>query len=210
MNGTFPPAQGHVSEVIIRPANEVEWEDFQEVFGVRGVGALCQCQRYKLQPKESFASQAAEVRADRLRMQTGCGDPGSAATSGIVAFQAGEAVGWCAVEPRPKFTGLVRNSRVPWVGRNEDKADTSVWAVTCIFVRAGFRRQGISHVLANAAVDFARSQGAHALEAYPILTKAVISEELHVGTSAAFAAAGLKEVSRPTPRRAVMRLDFTS
>jgi GNAT superfamily N-acetyltransferase len=113
------------------------------------------------------------------------------------------------VEPRPNFTGLVRNGRVPWDGRNEDKADPSVWAVTCIFVRAGFRRQGISHALANGAVDFARSRGARALEAYPILTKGVITEELHVGTLEAFASAGFREISRPTPRRAVMRLDFT-
>ena len=39
-------------------------------------------------------------------------------------------------------------------------------------------------------------------------TTASITEELHVGTYETFAAAGLSEVSRPTPRRAVMRIDF--
>ena len=33
-------------------------------------------------------------------------------------------------------------------------------------------------------------------------------EELHVGTVGMFAAAGMAELSRPTPRRAVMRIDF--
>jgi hypothetical protein len=32
--------------------------------------------------------------------------------------------------------------------------------------------------------------------------------ELHVGSRSAFAAAGFNEVSRPTKRRAVMRIDF--
>jgi hypothetical protein len=32
--------------------------------------------------------------------------------------------------------------------------------------------------------------------------------ELHVGSRSIFAAAGFTEVSRPTPRRVVMRIDF--
>jgi hypothetical protein len=36
----------------------------------------------------------------------------------------------------------------------------------------------------------------------------VIAEELHVGTQATFRAAGFIEVSRPTKRRVVMRIDF--
>jgi hypothetical protein len=39
-------------------------------------------------------------------------------------------------------------------------------------------------------------------------TKATILEELHVGTVDIFAAAGFVEVSRPTFRRVVMRVDF--
>jgi hypothetical protein len=32
-----------------------------------------------------------------------------------------EPVGWCAVAPRSAYIGLVRNKRVPWEGRAEDK-----------------------------------------------------------------------------------------
>jgi hypothetical protein len=39
-------------------------------------------------------------------------------------------------------------------------------------------------------------------------TTNAIAEELHVGTVSVFAGAGLTEVSRPTARRAVMRIDF--
>jgi GNAT superfamily N-acetyltransferase len=102
----------------------------------------------------------------------------------------------------------LRVFRVPWEGRDEDKSDDSVWAVTCLFARAGYRKRGISRALARAAVEFARERGARAIEAYPIVTKDVIAEELHVGTPSVFADAGLVEVSRPTPRRVVMRRDF--
>jgi hypothetical protein len=74
-----------------------------------------------------------------LRQQTECGHPRSDTTSGLVAYLDGEPVGWCAVEPRNAYEGLVRNNRVPWEGRTEDKTDDSVWAVTCLFTRAGFR-----------------------------------------------------------------------
>jgi GNAT superfamily N-acetyltransferase len=194
--------------ISVVPANKASCEDLQAVFGNRGPASRCQCQRYKLRPRESFASFPAEERAFRLRQQTDCGHPEADATSGLVAYLDGEPVGWCAVEPRPAYTGLLRNNRIPWLGRGEDKDDDSVWAVTCLFVRAGFRRRGVSRTLARAAVDFARERGARALEAYPMTTTNAIAEELHVGTVTTFAEEGLTEVSRPTLRRAVLRVDF--
>ncbi|RMI12881.1 GNAT family N-acetyltransferase [Cellulomonas triticagri] len=200
MDDVSPPVQ-------VRPADEVPFEDLQRVLGTRGAGHRCQCQRYRLPPGESFAAVPVEVRAERLRAQTDAGS-GSGSTSGLVAYLGDEPVGWCAVAPRADHDGLVRVFRVPWDGRDEDRADRSVWAVTCLFVRAGFRRRGISRVLAAAAVEHVRAAGGRAVEAYPITTTRVIDEELHVGTVPTFAAAGLVEVSRPTQRRAVMRLDL--
>ncbi|HEY9412375.1 MAG TPA: GNAT family N-acetyltransferase [Jiangellaceae bacterium] len=194
--------------ISVVPANAASWDDLQTVFGTRGPAPRCQCQRFKLQPRESFGSFPAEERADRLRRQTDSGHPESDTTSGLVAYLGGEPVGWCAVEPRTAYTGLVRNNRVPWEGRAEDKADDSVWAVTCFFTRAGFRKRGVSRALARAAVDFARERGARAVEGYPIVTKDVILEELLVGTVRVFADAGFAEVSHPTVRRVVMRIDF--
>jgi GNAT superfamily N-acetyltransferase len=201
-------ADGAEGAIVVVPANEARWEDLQRIFGTRGAAAWCRCQRYKLRPREAFRNFPVEERAHRLRVQTACGDPTAVGTSGLVAYVDGEPVGWCAVEPRPAYESLVRNMRVPWEGREEDKADAGVWAVTCFVIRVGFRKRGISRALAAAAVAFARERGARALEAYPIVRTDVLTEELHVGTVGVFAAAGLAEVSRPTPRRQVMRIDF--
>ena len=58
----------------------------------------------------------------------------------------------------------------------------------------------------HTAVDLARDHGAQAVEGYPT-TRNVVSDELHFGSEGTFAA-GLIEVSRPSPRRVVMRPDF--
>ena len=198
----------HEVAIVVVPANQATCDDLRTLFGTRGAAATCQCQRYKLQARESFRSFPVEERARRLYEQTECGNPESDRTSGLVACLDREPVGWCAVEPRTRYEGLMRVFRVPWEGRNEDKTDETVWSVTCLFVRAGFRRRGISRALARAAVAFARERGARAIEAYPIITKSVIAEELHVGTPGVFGDAGLVELSRPSPRRVVMRLDL--
>jgi GNAT superfamily N-acetyltransferase len=161
-----------------------------------------------MQPKECMVTTSVEERAHRFRGQTDPDAPDAKVTTGLVAYLDDEPVGWCAVEPRTAYSGLVRGGRVAWTGRSEDRTDESVWAVTCFVTRAGFRRRGISLALARAAVEFARNHGARAVEGYPMTTRNVVSDELHVGSDSTFAAAGFTEVSRPSPRRVVMRIDL--
>ena len=55
------------------------------------------------------------------------------------------------------------------------------------------------------------ANGARALEAYAMITqpgKEITWGELHVGARQVFAEAGFTEVSRPSARRVVMRVDF--
>lgn len=192
------------------PANQGSCEDLMAVFGTRGSAAACYCQRYKLMPGEAFSKFPREERAQRLREQTRCGDPSATETTGLIAYRNGEPVGWCAVEPRPAYFGLLRVYRTPWEGRDEDRTDENVWSVTCVLVRAGYRKRGVAYALAKAAVDHARAGGARAIEAYPMRSETgeVTWDEIHVGAESIFAAAGMVEVSRPGKRRVVMRIDF--
>lgn len=195
--------------ITVVPANEASWDDLQAVFGTRGYAFRCQCQRIKMGDR-AWWNLPVEERAHRLREETDCGHPESEHTSGLVAYLDGEPVGWCAVEPRTAYRRLV-NSRVPWAGRTEDKNDDGVWAVVCFAVRAGYRGRGVTYRLAAAAAEFARERGARAVEGYPIVTRPgqeVTWGELNVGSHKVFAAAGFVEVSRPSHRRAVMRVDF--
>jgi GNAT superfamily N-acetyltransferase len=195
--------------ISVVPANEASWSDLQAVFGTRGDPSSCQCQWFKIRAAE-WRSVPVPERAERLREQTRCGHPKAGSTSGLIAYLDDEPVGWCAVEPRSAYIRLL-SARVPWDGRAEDKDDDSVWAVTCFVTRTGFRRRGVSRALAAAAVDFARSRGANSIEGYPLILEPgqqMSWGELYVGSVRVFADAGFADVSRPTKRRAVMRIDF--
>ena len=195
-------------QLTIVPANDASWEDLTEIFGTTDAGH-CQCQRFKVLGW-IWRDSTQDERTAMLRAQTACGDPNAEATSGLVAYVDGEAAGWVAVEPRTAYPNL-RTSRVPWSGRGEEKGDDGIWAVTCFVVRKGYRGRGLTYPLARATIDFARERGARALEAYPMITepgKEITWGELHVGARQVFEDAGFEEVSRPTVRRVVMRIDF--
>ncbi|MCZ4119984.1 GNAT family N-acetyltransferase [Streptomyces sp. H39-S7] len=200
--GRGRPGQGRSRRrgVLGRPAGDLRYH---------GLSVQCQCQRFKILGDQWTSVPLAE-RAERLREQTGCDEAGASSTSGLVAYWDGEPAGWCAVEPRTAFPRLMR-TRVPWTGRQEDKADDGVWAVTCLVVRKDFRGRGLTYPLARATIGFARERGARAIEAYPMITRPGVEitwGELHVGSRNVFADAGFTEVSAPTLRRVVMRVDF--
>jgi GNAT superfamily N-acetyltransferase len=196
------------NDLSVVPANEASWDDLQAVLG-RGAAAKCQCQRIKLGDHDWFAMPV-EERAHRLREETDCGHPEANGTSGMVAYLDGEPVGWVAVEPRATYRRL-RGSSVPWAGRTEDPDDPDVWAIVCFAIRPGYRGQGLTRPLAKAAVEHARAHGARAVEGYPMLStpgQTVSWGEMNVGSRNTFLATGFREVSHPTKRRVVMRLDL--
>jgi GNAT superfamily N-acetyltransferase len=197
------------ADLTIVPANQASWADLQAVFGTADYPSKCYCQHFKTRDCH-WSALTDEERRSRLREQTNCDDPQASSTSGLVAYLDQEPVGWVAVEPRTAYPRLPR-VRTVWSGRHEDKADDNVWAVTCFVVRKGYRKLGITYALAVATVGYARDQGAQALEGYSMITepgKEITWGDLYVGARQVFADAGFTEVSRPSKRRVVMRVDF--
>jgi GNAT superfamily N-acetyltransferase len=200
-----PPFQA--DELRVVPATEATCEELTRVLA--GDAARCRCQRFKVQGW-IWRDSTQEQRDAAFEEQTGCGRPDVTTTSGLVAYAGDEPVGWVAVEPRPAYPKL-RTSRVPWTGRNEDRGDEGVWAVTCFVVRKGYRGRGVTYALARATVPHARQRGARAVEGYPMVVppgKVVTWGELHVGARQVFEEAGFVQVSAPTLRRVVMRVEL--
>ncbi len=188
----------------IIPADEAPFADVEAVFGTRGDPAGCWCQWYKLGRADFDAAGRDELR-DRLATQLAAPGPGP----GLLAYDGGTPVGWCAVEPRPALSRLPYN-QVGSASPEGDFDDPSVWAVSCFVIPRAFRRRGVAGALAKAAADYAREHGARVLEAYAVDPAArpntPPAADLFPGTVSMYLAAGFHEVVRPKPHRAVMQL----
>ena len=129
---------------------------------------------------------------------------------GVLAYDGDEVVGWAAVAPRSELP-FARSRKIPHVD------DLPVWSLWCVKVRPGHRGRGIAHALLPGAVEYARTQGAPAVEGYPTDNQGqkVDLTMAYVGTRALFEAAGFTfaaatdAVSGGFPR-VVMRLDLRS
>lgn len=104
------------------------------------------------------------------------------------------------------LSGCDRSARHDHEGRDATE-DREVWLVPCFFVRVGFRRSGITYALLNAAVERARRRGAKAVGGFPVADDVDRADEF-LGREKLFARCGFECIARPTPRRAVMRLEL--
>jgi GNAT superfamily N-acetyltransferase len=118
-----------------------------------------------------------------------------------LAFDGDLAVGWCQLTPREALPWLDRE----WRLKKVDEAP--VWSLSCLYVRKGYRRQGVTAALISAALEAGRHEGAPALEAYPFDAD-VSPSASGTGYASTFARAGFKTVARRIPARPMMRHDL--
>lgn len=112
-------------------------------------------------------------------------------------------VGWVSLGPRSDFYRLEHSRVRPRLD------DRPVWSIVCFVVSRRVRRRGVARHLLNAAVEYARAQGAPAVEAYPVDPTAgkVSAADLYSGAWSTFKAAGFEIARRvDSPTATVQRL----
>lgn len=186
----------------VRPASV--YDDVAAVIGPKKpTSNVCFCLSYRLRSSKENLALAGPARGERVRELCHETPP-----PGVLAYDGDEPVGWAAVHPRAD-TSFATNRKIPHV----DELD--VWSLWCFRVRPGHRGEGIVHHLLTGAVEFARANGAPAIEGYPVdngdakvdLTMA------YVGTRRAFERAGFTKAADTTSvlnrfPRVLMRLDL--
>lgn len=117
---------------------------------------------------------------------------------GVIGYVEERPAAWCAVAPRTEYAAIVRSRTLPI----DDAGDDSIWAINCLFVKSGYRGQGLTAPMIDAAVDYARSGGARIVEAYPVKT---MPGDPGRGVLSTFLAAGFTPYaeSRTTAKRNV-------
>jgi GNAT superfamily N-acetyltransferase len=186
----------------VRPATT--FNDVKVMVGPKRPDAsVCWCLSYRLTSSKENRELVGAARGDRVRVLVRQRPP-----PGVLAYDGDEVVGWAAVHPRAD-TSFARNRKIPHVD------DLDVWSVWCIRVRPGHRGQGISHHLLVGAVEFARANGAVAIEGYPVDNKGAKIDltMAYVGTRSLFEQAGFTKASDTGSvldgfPRVLMRLDL--
>jgi GNAT superfamily N-acetyltransferase len=128
---------------------------------------------------------------------------------GLIASRNGGAIGWVSLGPREDFVKLARLKVFAPVD------DRPVWSIVCFVVARSERGQGIARDLLDAAIDYARAQGATTLEAYPVDTGGarIHVSDAYKGTLSMFERAGFDVVARRrwsanTVERLTVRLEL--
>ena len=185
----------------VRPATSGRFDDVATMLGPKNPGSsVCWCLSHRIDSRSNreLVGPARGAHMKMLCMR--------AVAPGVLAYVDDEVVGWGAVAPRSELP-FARSTKIPHVD------DSPVWSVWCIRVRPGHRGKGIAHIVLAGAVDYARSQGAPAIEGYPVDNdgKRVDLTMAYVGTRSLFESAGFTKaadtdsVSGGFPR-VVMRL----
>ena len=182
------------------------------------INPACTCQYWRMTSGEySRASQEERHSALRAQLEESPA-PGLLAyvdgdavgsSPGSASHSLGAPVGWVGFGPRERMGRLVRSRTIPKVD------DVPVWSITCFTVRVGFRRQGIARALLDGVIEYAREQGAPALEAYPVDTagRRIHGTAAYVGTAGMFERAGFRRIVETGARsdhlpRWLMRLEL--
>lgn len=170
---------------LIRPATTARFGDVATVLGPKNPDAtVCWCLSHRLDSKTNRAL-AGPARGEYVRKLCG-----RKVAPGVLAYCDGEVAGWAAVAPRSELP-YARSAKIPHVDA------LPVWSVWCIRVRPGYRGRGISRVLLDGAVGYARSRGAPAIEGYPVDNRGekVDLTMAYVGTRKLFEGAGFTKAS---------------
>ena len=193
-------------QVVIVPANEASWDDLAAIFGTHDYPAMCHCQRFRLvgwvwrdsTPSSGRGCSKRRPRADGRRRRT--------------------RVVWWRTSTATRRAGL-RSSREPrtpssaplaFRGAVEIRTKTTT-ASTCFVARKTHRGRGLTYLLVRATIDFARAARCTRTRGLPGDHAAGQGDHVGRATCGArqvFEEAGFAEVTHPTARRFVMRIEF--
>jgi GNAT superfamily N-acetyltransferase len=181
--------------ITFQPVTEDQWDEMQTLFRMHHEFSGCWCMYWRLTRRE-FEKNYGEGNRQAMGTIVASGE-----TPGILAYVEGKPAGWCSVASRSAYDSLQRSRTLKPVD------DLPVWSIVCFFVARQWRGMGLTHALIKAAVDYAASQGAKIIEAYPLIPEASKNPgmSIYMGVISTFQKLGFHEVARRSPLRAIMR-----
>lgn len=174
------------------PLTPDRFGDMESVFGEHPVARKCFCMHWR-RPAGGFEDD--RDNRDRFVEVTAQGPP-----PGLLGYVDRDPRGWVQVGPRADFPTLGRSRLFKPVDEVEP------WTINCFVVRPGHRRQGIGTGLLTAAIEYAKTQGATVIEAYPVDGPQQSAVNYFTGALPMFSDHGFVEIIRRNDTRPIVRL----
>lgn len=198
----------------IHPLTPAHWPDLETLFAGRGCAEAraCWCMYYRRSTRGDASGSRAALRAMAPEARAACNRADlqglcerASPAPGVLAYRAGEPVGWLSLGPREDFAYLRTSRSMKAVDAQP------VWSVICFVVPSAYRGQGVTTALLQGGIAYARQQRVQVLEAYPVdLADRSRDAPGWFGFKLVFDRAGFVEVARHTSTRPVMRLALQS
>ena len=183
------PGKKRVEAREFHPVTRERWDDLVAFFQRQEHAGECWCTYWRLKSSE-FNKLTAEQRREKMKSLVAADVP-----VGILGYEQGKPIAWCSVAPRETYAGLGTSI----TGKRLD--DLAAWSVACFVVDPAFRGKGLPAELLRAGAAYAVAQGAAVVEGYPVPDR----DYGFMGSPAAFALAGFREVATLKNDRKVVR-----
>jgi GNAT superfamily N-acetyltransferase len=183
------------SDLAFQPLTLDRWADFEKLFGPHGAYGGCWCMYWRT-TRSQFEKQGNPGNRQAMHQIVQSGE-----VPGILAYHAGEVVGWCSVAPRDSYPSL---NRSPVLKKLDDEP---VWSIVCFYIAREHRGRGLTLALIQAAIDYVREQGGRIVEAYPTRPRGrqLPPVSSYMGLPALFEQAGFVECAQPSKAKLIMR-----
>jgi len=173
-------------------------DDLAELFATGKSANFCWCMWFITSVKDHHAAGPKGNRAKFEALSRTEAEP-----MGLLAYQNGEAVAWCAVGPKDRYERAVHTPTM----KGAPQSAEPTWFVPCFFVRNDMRRTGVTKELLKHAAILAAAHGAKLIQGFPASgNRPASGGDRQVGAESVFVEVGFAPVHRPSTKRVVMQL----
>jgi hypothetical protein len=179
----------------IKPLSTDTWPDFERLAQKHnGVWGGCWCTSFHPRSTEQRKSPEATRDYKKRLVDADC-------AHAALVYEGDSCVAWCQYGPPHELPNIYHRKEV------EAKMTTPDWRITCFFVDRDFRKQGLSLIALNGALELIKNAGGGVVESYPQDTQGgkVSNSFLYNGTREIFEQAGFRYEGKKGKNHCIMR-----
>ena len=171
------------------PVTKSRWDHFEQLLESKGGPHNCWCMVWRTnENKKLLQGKLGKKASMKRRVEEGV-------PVGLLAYLDELPIAWCSIAPRKTYKPL-----------GGDETKNGVWSLTCFFIKREFRNMGLASKLLDAAIQYAKENGARYVEAYPVDPES--PSYRFMGFKPMFENAGFQFVKKAGTRRNVMLIEL--